>query len=59
MGDAYRMRHRVLSAGTVLQTFEGHRGAVTAVTVLPDGQRGLSGSTDSTLKLRSRATAPG
>ena len=36
--------------GPLLQTFEGHTDAVTALAVLPDG-RALSGSSDSTLRL--------
>jgi WD40 repeat protein len=32
-------------------SFEGHQGRVNSVTVLPDGRRALSGSTDKTLRL--------
>ena len=37
--------------GPLLQTFEGHTSRVWAVTVMPDGQRALSGSLDGTVKL--------
>jgi WD40 repeat protein len=42
--------------GPLLQTFEGHTNRVWAVTVLPDGQRALSGSLDGTVKLWDLAT---
>lgn len=37
--------------GPLLQTFAGHADRVTAVTLLPDGQRALSASLDGTLRL--------
>jgi WD40 repeat protein len=40
-----------LESGGELRRFEGHRGGVTTVAVLPDGQRALSGSFDGTLRL--------
>ena len=40
-----------LESGAVLRTFEGHGDRVTAVALLPDGRRALSGSADNTLKL--------
>ena len=42
---------RFTPPGAELLRFEGHRGPVNIVTVLPDGRRALSGSADKTLRL--------
>jgi WD40 repeat protein len=53
MRPFFRPVARCLTApgGSLLQTFEGHPNGVTAVRVLPNGQRALSGGGDGTLKL--------
>ena len=45
------MRLWDLATGQSLRTLEGHTDAVSAVAVLPDGRRALSGSDDNTLRL--------
>ena len=48
---ASRVACLTVPGGPLLQTFDAHRSGVTALTVLPDGQRALSGSRNGTVKL--------
>ena len=50
------MRLWDLVTGETLRTLEGHTSGVTAVAVLTDGRRALSGSNDHTLRLWDLAT---